>query len=438
MSSGYLKNVNLSIFYKSISIAIYFLMVPLLLKYIGDERFGIWIAFYSLISWVTFFDFGLGNSLRNALSENVANKEYDLARVVISSAYCSIGVIVGFFLVLVIFGTFFVDWSGFFNAKEVEEKEIYIFVIIFSITFLVNFLLSTVNQLFYATLEPSSVSFGQALNSIISIFFVFLSYNLFAPSLINLAIIFGGSQIISSFFLNLYFFKKNNLLIPSINYFSIKTSINIILSGGQFFIIQIAVLSIFASDKIIMVRLFDPVVVAKYEIVSRIYGAILIATGILISPLWSKYTHLKKLRKFVLMESILIKSNLIFIFALIVALLILFFKDLIISIWIGDKFSIEDEIFYAICFFISLRVWCEIYANFLNGIGVIKLQMRLAIFQAFINIPLSIYLGESLGPHGVVWASFITLTFSAILLPIQSFKEMQKMKRNKFKIESEI
>lgn len=54
----------------------------------------------------------------------------------------------------------------------------------------------------------------------------------------------------------------------------------------------------------------------------------------------------------------------------------------------------------------------------MNGVGILKVQMWLAVVQAIINVPLSVALGRVYGMPGVIYGSVLTLSLSAVLLPI--------------------
>lgn len=38
--------------------------MPIMIKYLGAEQFGIWATMLTLITWVMLFDFGIGNGLK--------------------------------------------------------------------------------------------------------------------------------------------------------------------------------------------------------------------------------------------------------------------------------------------------------------------------------------------------------------------------------------
>jgi O-antigen/teichoic acid export membrane protein len=84
------KNIIYSFLIKGLSIGCQFALVPLTLHYLDKERYGIWLTMSSMIAFFSFFDVGIGNGLRNKLSEALANGDTNLAKVYISTSYAPV------------------------------------------------------------------------------------------------------------------------------------------------------------------------------------------------------------------------------------------------------------------------------------------------------------------------------------------------------------
>ena len=54
---------------KAISLLTFLVSVPLTYRYLGAERYGIWMVLISIIGAMSFADLGIGNGLMNAISE---------------------------------------------------------------------------------------------------------------------------------------------------------------------------------------------------------------------------------------------------------------------------------------------------------------------------------------------------------------------------------
>ena len=56
------------------------------LKYLDSSEYGIWLAIFSTVTWINFFDLGVGNGLRNRLTMCFAKNNIIQAKKFIGSA----------------------------------------------------------------------------------------------------------------------------------------------------------------------------------------------------------------------------------------------------------------------------------------------------------------------------------------------------------------
>ncbi|MGY0408652.1 MAG: dTDP-4-dehydrorhamnose 3,5-epimerase family protein, partial [Polaribacter sp.] len=87
------KNVSLGFFYRILNMGIVFITIPLLLSYLDNEQYRIWVTIFSLVNMVFFVDIGIGNGLKTKLTEALSIQNFKLAKTYISTAYISISVI---------------------------------------------------------------------------------------------------------------------------------------------------------------------------------------------------------------------------------------------------------------------------------------------------------------------------------------------------------
>ena len=81
------RNILFSFLIKGWSGVIQLLLVPVTLFCLGNYENGIWMTISSILLWVDSLDIGIGNGLRNKLSEQIANNDYEKARESVSSAF---------------------------------------------------------------------------------------------------------------------------------------------------------------------------------------------------------------------------------------------------------------------------------------------------------------------------------------------------------------
>src|SRR5688500_16255025 len=81
------KNVFTSFLAKGGSVIINLLLVPITIDYVNPTQYGIWLTLSSVIAWFGFFDIGLGNGLKNKLTEAIAKGDHLLGRKYVSTTY---------------------------------------------------------------------------------------------------------------------------------------------------------------------------------------------------------------------------------------------------------------------------------------------------------------------------------------------------------------
>ena len=115
------KGVSLGIVFKVFSILITFLIVPILIEYLGNDNYGLWITVFSLIGIVNYADGGIINGLKTKLSEAISRKDVTLSKQFISTAYYSIFFISIILLLVGIALIYFLDLATLINTT-IDEK----------------------------------------------------------------------------------------------------------------------------------------------------------------------------------------------------------------------------------------------------------------------------------------------------------------------------
>ena len=82
-----LLNVIMSFIIKGISILVSLVLVPLTLHFLDTYEYGLWLTISSILLWIDYFDIGLGNGLRNKLSEALVAKDMELAKEYVSTTF---------------------------------------------------------------------------------------------------------------------------------------------------------------------------------------------------------------------------------------------------------------------------------------------------------------------------------------------------------------
>lgn len=425
-SHNYLRQIKGSAAFKGLAVACSFFSIPLMIHYLGQEQFGVWSTLLSVMAWITFFDLGLGNGLRNKLAESLAKEQPDEARSYISSAYSLIGLISLTLLVILALAAFIVPWQKVFNTQSLSAEILSYAVLITGFFIALNFWLSLINSVLNAVQKTSIVVLGQFLFNALSLMLVYVLTKTTDASLLYLATAYGMSMAAANVLLTGWFYKGNLSLIPnfSLDFSHIRPLLSL---GLQFFVIQIAVLVIFTTDKILITQLFGPEFVTPYDVVFKLFGVITLVCGLITAPLWSSYTDAYHRGDFIWIRGILRKQLLMFGLIILAVIFLILIAKPVIAIWIGGDLVVSMPLVVSVGLFILISTWNNVYAFFLNGIGKIRLQLYSAVLAMLINIPLALYFTCYLGfgVEGVVLATCASLTLFAVIGPLEVYSVLR-------------
>lgn len=422
------KNVVASFGLKGLSMLFSFILVPLTLSYLTQYEYGVWLTLSSILVWLDFFDIGLGNGLRNKLTESIAQGDWDKGRSYVSTTFfilSIIGVIVIFLFYIV---SFFVDWDVVLNTRDKPIPQLGEIVFIVFLLCVVNFVMKIIGTIFTANQEPMISNLFSCLGQGFSIVLIFLLKQLTVGNLMYVAICFSISPILVYLFSYPYAFKlRFPELAPSIKSIDIHLVKDIAGLGFQFFLIQIVCLILYQSSNIIIAQLFSPSDVTPYNIGYRYMNMITMLFMIIITPLWSAITDAYVKNDFMWIRrsiSLMIKIWLGFSI-LVVAFFLL--SSFFIKLWVGESIIVPKQILFAIGSFVVVDMWNRIFSLFANGISHLKVQLYTAALEGVLFIPLAILLSNRFGVAGVAWS----LTLVSLIPSIALFVDYHRCLKNR-------
>ncbi len=422
-----LKNIlNLSAL-KAIGLGLNFILVPLLISIFGKTDYGIWVTVFSIVNWIFTFDLGLGLGLRNKLTDSLTIKDYNRSNSLISTTYITIILvaIIIFLVGIILIGI--VNFKDLFNYNKVDSLQNFLFV---SLSFtLINFIFSVYKNL-YLSVHKSFIP--ELVNTLFLLSFVLIvlfykNYNI-SQTMTVMMFWFGFLNLIISIVATIHFFRTNPNLKLSLKFFSrpmIKELLNI---GGGFFIIQFSILIIFSTDNVIISHLLEPEMVTDYSVIQKLFQIFIVIFGLILTPSWSLYIHAISKNDIQWIKSTIKAMLKLFLVLFTAGLILLFNIDFIVDFWVGSV--IKPPKYLATLFFIFTMIFSfsNIFMYFINATGKIKLQMKLYIFGAIANIPLSIIFVKILGNStGVIIATICSIIPLLIFMPLQSYKILKSL-----------
>ncbi|NLK53454.1 MAG: polysaccharide biosynthesis protein, partial [Bacteroidales bacterium] len=144
------KNILASILIKGFSIGISLLLVPLTINYVNSSRYGIWLTISSIIGWLSFFDIGLTQGLRNRFAEARAKNENQIAQVFVSTTFAILSIIFATLWIIYLFSHSYLNWSNILKVPSEMNTEISILALIVFTYFCISFVLKIINTILLA------------------------------------------------------------------------------------------------------------------------------------------------------------------------------------------------------------------------------------------------------------------------------------------------
>ena len=285
------KNVALLTLYKGISIAVSLILVPMTLNYVDSGTYGIWLTLSSVVGWISFFDIGIHNGLKNRLTESIANNDTELGRTYVSTTYAMLSMIFIPLMIIIILVAPYISWTELLNLDSAENNGLIVAICIIVTYFGLNFILSTINVVITAHQEPAESSLLSLIQQVLSLVVIYLLTVTTQGNLVNLCMGLCFSPLIVIVLFTFFLFKgKYHSLLPSLKNVDFHKIPDLLKLGVKFFVIQIAGIVQYQLVNILIMRNYGAIEVTSYNIAYKYFNVLYMAWGILLTPIWAAVT----------------------------------------------------------------------------------------------------------------------------------------------------
>lgn len=412
-----LLSALVGVFSKLFSVVTTLITIPLTLRYLGDERFGLWMAISSVIAMLSFADLGIGNGLLNVVSSASGKDNHHLIKKYISSASIVLCVIAT--TILLTFGLLYsrIDWQSLFHlTTPLAIEEAGPAALVFVVMFALNIPIGIVQRVQAGLQMGFLTNAWQIMTSISTLGAVLLAVHLQA-GLPYLVLAQAGVPVAIGVLNGVSFFGgRFRHLVPKLACANIRNGLSIIKVGFLFFILQIVAALIYSSDSFIIARVLGAQEVPMFTVVDKVFGLVTIVISSSLTPLWPAYSE--ALARGDVAWSIQIFKKSIwysFLLSLILALLLMFFGQKIINYWLGQPMTIPLGLIIGMSIWKILESIGSALAMFLNGASIVGIQVKVAIITVILTIILKFQFVERFGVSGSIYATIICYALFALI-----------------------
>lgn len=391
---------------RAINLAVLVVSVPLTLRYLGVERYGLWMTITSFTTLLAFADLGMGTGIQNAVSRADGNNDRETAHDYVSSGFFMLAGLSAFLLVLFFAAYRLVPWAHLLNVHSpTAAAEAGPTVAVFASCFALNIVFGIVQRVQLGYQEGFNSSVWQCAASLLGLACLLLALHQRAglPFLVLAAV---GAPIFGLACNGVWLFTwRHRWLRPALARVSLGTCRRVFGVGVAFLVLQVGFAVGFSSDNLIVSHTLGASRVAEYSICVRLFAVVTLLVSMSTSPLWPAYTEAYTRGNFAWIQSTVRRSALLALVAggLLSAVLAAFGRT-IIHHWAGHAVVPSLALLWGMAAWVTLDTLRATVSNLLNALHVLKFQAYLFALFAVVSITAKVAFGHRLGLAGIMWA----------------------------------
>lgn len=396
-------NILFSGFLKIVGLLTSLVIVPITINYLNNEVYGIWMTITSILYWITTFDIGLGNGMRNYLAEALATNDTKLGKKYISTTMLLLSLIALSMAIVLLYPLITINFNSFFNTNAIAGNELRMAVVIAVGFTLMNFVLKNIGMIFVAMQKYAINDLLSISGNVIALILIYILTKVTTGNLVLVVLAYTMTSCVAFLLAAIPLFWKNPELKPSLRFFDKSLGKKIVGKGFGFFVIQISsCLVIFGAANFFITQSCGPAAVTTYNIAYKFFNLLVIAYTIILAPMWNAYTDAYVKGDMQWIKATFNKALKFWVLSICGGLGMLLICNLFYKLWIGNMvnvpLSVSASTLIYVCFF-NLNN-CATYL--INGLNKIFVQIIISLAVTTLYIITVLAFGRKLGVEGIV------------------------------------
>ena len=396
-------NILFSGFLKIVGLLTSLVIVPITINYLNNEVYGIWMTITSILYWITTFDIGLGNGMRNYLAEALATNDTKLGKKYISTTMLLLSLIALSMAIVLLYPLITINFNSFFNTNAIAGNELRMAVVIAVGFTLMNFVLKNIGMIFVAMQKYAINDLLSISGNVIALILIYILTKVTTGNLVLVVLAYTMTSCVAFLLAAIPLFWKHPELKPSLRFFDKSLGKKIVGKGFGFFVIQISsCLVIFGAANFFITQSCGPAAVTTYNIAYKFFNLLVIAYTIILAPMWNAYTDAYVKGDIQWIKATFNKALKFWVLSICGGLGMLLICNLFYKLWIGNMvnvpLSVSASTLIYVCFF-NLNN-CATYL--INGLNKIFVQIIISLAVTTLYIITVLAFGRKLGVEGIV------------------------------------
>jgi O-antigen/teichoic acid export membrane protein len=400
-----------------VGLATSFISVPLVIGYLGSERYGMWITMSSLVAALGPLDLGIGLGLLTVISDAHGRDDRATARRAIATAAAMLTLIGA--VAAVIFALTYpaIPWARIFNvvsptaAAEAGPASAVLFA-----AFALGLPLGIIGQVQLAY-QSGYISSAWAIAGNVGSLMALIAVISLRGSLPVLVVALTGVGLVAAAVNGWFLFRRQRpWLMPRRRDVELSTARPLLRTGALFLVLQLAGLAGYQLDNLVIAQLLGARMVQEYAVPAKLFTLAPTLLSFALTPLWPAYRESlargdgawvrRTLRRSILLAAAVnLPSSLVLVVA----------APLLLHLWVGGA------VHPTLLLLLGLGTWAMMntlngpFAMLLNGANVVGFQAACSVAMAIANVTISILLVQRIGVSGAVWGSVVAQVVFVLL-----------------------
>ena len=397
--------------------------IPLALGYLGDERFGIWSTLSSLMVALQFADLGIGNGIINRVAEAHGRGDRAAIRGYLSSgllALLAIAAVLGLLLPVVVL---LVPWAQVFRLSDaVAVDEVRPAVAAFMACIALAIPLGVVQRVQIGLQRGFVANLWQCASNVLSLLAIWAATHL-QLGLPWLVLALLAAPLLTALGNGLLFFSVvERDLRPGLASVAAPAIRKLLSTGGAFLVLQVAIAVLIHSDSIIIASALGAAEVAAYAVPEKLFSIVSLLLATVLIPLWPAYGEAIARHDMAWVTRTLRRSLSMAVgLSVLASSLLVAAGPFLIDLWVGGAVQPSMPLLLVLAVWKVLESAGLALAMFLNGAGLIRLQVYSACLMAAAALVAKPWLVREIGIVGaplataVIYLMLTLLPFSLML-----------------------
>jgi O-antigen/teichoic acid export membrane protein len=419
--------ISTSLASKLSTIFLQIFVIPIGIRILGVEKFGVYASITASLSWISLLGLGIGPGLTSSIASLNCKDQQEEEKEYFSTAFY-LSLVISMFIILsikvietaipfnYIFGKYFLKYS-----QEINQG-----ISLLGIIIAMQFFLSVFEAANSGYQKQHVNNTWNILGNVCSAFGILFLIHKWPSIYMMILVIFGIpliGKIINGIFL--IFYSKKYLL-PWLKYFNSQKIKYLLNTGFLFMIIQMSGLINQQFSILIVSNLLGPTETGIFAVILQIFTMAGGIVAMITQPIWPALMEAYSINDIQWIQKCY-KNLLTFslCYSCIAAILLTIGGKSILEYWLGSSIDLNSLIGFAIgtCFIVT--IFCHIHTTFLMGMMDYSFISKILLTESIINIPISIFLIQKNGLLGMIESMTLSKAIiSSIALYLRSRKKL--------------